>query len=125
MFSRLCCDKNMKLFTRSVEITPADQSINHLCVCVQGSASMVSATPAILLSSMTTEAVCERVRQIEGIDQSMMSQYSATIRKVGARHHGLDVKQTMTDIVTCPMCLCVVFRPTLTAESCHSATWTS
>lgn len=31
---------------------------------------------------MTTEAVCERVRQIEGIDQSMMGQYSATIRKV-------------------------------------------
>ncbi|XP_044024067.1 kinase D-interacting substrate of 220 kDa B isoform X2 [Siniperca chuatsi] len=47
----------------------------------QGSASVVSGAPAILLSSMTTEAVCERVRQIEGIDQSMMVQYSATIRK--------------------------------------------
>nr|XP_033505088.1 kinase D-interacting substrate of 220 kDa B [Epinephelus lanceolatus] len=47
----------------------------------RGSASVVSGTPAILLSSMTTEAVCERVRQIEGIDQSMMGQYSATIRK--------------------------------------------
>ncbi|KAM9339295.1 kinase D-interacting substrate of 220 kDa B [Symphorus nematophorus] len=47
----------------------------------QGSASVVSGAPAILLSSMTTEAVCERVRQIEGIDQSMMGQYSATIRK--------------------------------------------
>ncbi|XP_036941658.1 kinase D-interacting substrate of 220 kDa B isoform X1 [Acanthopagrus latus] len=46
-----------------------------------GSASVVSGAPAILLSSMTTEAVCERVRQIEGIDQSMMGQYAATIRK--------------------------------------------
>lgn len=50
---------------------------------------MVLAAPAILLSSMTTEAVCERVRQIEGIDQSMMGQYSATIRKVcGTTSHG-------------------------------------
>lgn len=48
---------------------------------------MVSATPAILLSSMATEAVCERVRQIEGIDQSMMGQYGATIRKVLWPHH--------------------------------------
>ncbi|XP_047430313.1 kinase D-interacting substrate of 220 kDa B [Mugil cephalus] len=47
----------------------------------QGSASVVSAAPPLLLSSMTTEAVCERVRQIEGIDQSMMGQYGATIRK--------------------------------------------
>ncbi|XP_008300102.1 kinase D-interacting substrate of 220 kDa B [Stegastes partitus] len=47
----------------------------------QGSASVVSGTPPILLSSMTTEAVCERVRQIEGIDQNIMGQYTATIRK--------------------------------------------
>ncbi|XP_067337281.1 kinase D-interacting substrate of 220 kDa B isoform X10 [Channa argus] len=47
----------------------------------QGSASIVSGTPAILLSSMTTEGVCERVRQIEGIDQSIIGQYMATIRK--------------------------------------------
>uniref|UniRef100_A0AAQ6ARQ7 KAP NTPase domain-containing protein n=1 Tax=Amphiprion ocellaris TaxID=80972 RepID=A0AAQ6ARQ7_AMPOC len=57
-----------------LEITP-------ICFCVQGSASVMSGTPAILLSSMTTESVCERVRQIEGIDQSMMGQYTATIRK--------------------------------------------
>ena len=53
-----------------------------LCVLVQASASIVSGAPAMLLSAMTTEAVCERVRLIEGIDQSMMGQYSATIRKV-------------------------------------------
>uniref|UniRef100_A0A8C8CE94 Kinase D-interacting substrate of 220 kDa n=1 Tax=Oncorhynchus tshawytscha TaxID=74940 RepID=A0A8C8CE94_ONCTS len=52
------------------------------CVCVcQGSASVVSATPGILLSSMNTDAVCERVKQIEGIDQSMLVQYTATIKK--------------------------------------------
>lgn len=44
---------------------------------------MVSAAPPVLLSSMTTEAVCERVRHIEGIDQSMLGPYAATIRKVG------------------------------------------
>ncbi|KAK5852509.1 hypothetical protein PBY51_006363 [Eleginops maclovinus] len=38
-------------------------------------------TPPVFLSSMTTEAVCERVHLIEGIDQSMMGNYSATIRK--------------------------------------------
>uniref|UniRef100_A0A7N6BIY0 KAP NTPase domain-containing protein n=1 Tax=Anabas testudineus TaxID=64144 RepID=A0A7N6BIY0_ANATE len=53
----------------------------QLCVRVQGSASVVSGAPAILLSSMTTEAVCERVRQIDGIDHSMLGQYTATIRK--------------------------------------------
>ncbi|XP_038126699.1 kinase D-interacting substrate of 220 kDa B isoform X2 [Cyprinodon tularosa] len=46
-----------------------------------GSASVVSGSPAILLSSMTTDGVCERVRQTEGIDQSMIAQYTATIKK--------------------------------------------
>ncbi|XP_055729061.1 kinase D-interacting substrate of 220 kDa B isoform X6 [Salvelinus fontinalis] len=48
----------------------------------RGSASVVSGTPAILLSSMNTDTVCERVKQIEGIDQSMLAQYTATIKKV-------------------------------------------
>ncbi|XP_071006314.1 kinase D-interacting substrate of 220 kDa B isoform X6 [Oncorhynchus clarkii lewisi] len=47
----------------------------------RGSASVVSATPGILLSSMNTDVVCERVKQIEGIDQSMLVQYTATIKK--------------------------------------------
>ncbi|XP_051501195.1 kinase D-interacting substrate of 220 kDa B isoform X1 [Myxocyprinus asiaticus] len=47
----------------------------------QGSASVVSGTPSILLGSMSTDAVCERVRLIEGIDQSMLAQYTATIKK--------------------------------------------
>lgn len=64
----------------------------NLCVCVQGSASVVSGAPAILLSSMTTEAVCERVRQIEGIDQSMLGQYTATIRKVSDTSFSLCAK---------------------------------
>ncbi|CAL8312038.1 unnamed protein product [Lota lota] len=44
-------------------------------------ASVASGVPPVLLSSMTTEAVCERVRLVEGIDQSMLAQYTATIRK--------------------------------------------
>ncbi|XP_034152684.1 kinase D-interacting substrate of 220 kDa B isoform X2 [Esox lucius] len=47
----------------------------------QGPASVVSAAPAVLLSSMNTDAVCERVKQIDGIDQSMLTQYAATIKK--------------------------------------------
>ncbi|XP_047244783.1 kinase D-interacting substrate of 220 kDa B isoform X3 [Girardinichthys multiradiatus] len=47
----------------------------------QGSASVVSGAPAVLLSSMTTDGVCERVRQTEGIDQSMIAQYTSTIKK--------------------------------------------
>nr|XP_057927637.1 kinase D-interacting substrate of 220 kDa B isoform X2 [Doryrhamphus excisus] len=46
-----------------------------------GSASVASGTPPTLLSSMTTDSVCERVRHIEGIDQSMLAAYTATIRK--------------------------------------------
>lgn len=49
---------------------------------VQAPPSVVSGAPSILLGSMTTDAVCERVRQMEGIDQSMVGQYTATIRKV-------------------------------------------
>lgn len=37
--------------------------------------------PPLLLSAMTTEAVCERVQTMAGLDQSMTQQYSATIRK--------------------------------------------
>ncbi|XP_061901171.1 kinase D-interacting substrate of 220 kDa B isoform X2 [Entelurus aequoreus] len=46
-----------------------------------GSASVVSGTPPTLLSSMTTDGVCERVRHIEGIDQSMLTAYTTTIGK--------------------------------------------
>uniref|UniRef100_A0A672R0H7 Kinase D-interacting substrate of 220 kDa-like n=2 Tax=Sinocyclocheilus grahami TaxID=75366 RepID=A0A672R0H7_SINGR len=46
-----------------------------------GSASVVSGTPSVLLASMSTDVVCERVRLIDGIDQNMISQYTATIRK--------------------------------------------
>ncbi|XP_016384714.1 kinase D-interacting substrate of 220 kDa B isoform X1 [Sinocyclocheilus rhinocerous] len=47
----------------------------------QGSASVVSGTPSMLLSSMSTDVVCERVKLIDGIDQNMLSQYTATIKK--------------------------------------------
>ncbi|XP_064195872.1 kinase D-interacting substrate of 220 kDa B isoform X4 [Anguilla rostrata] len=47
----------------------------------QGSASVASGATVTLLSSMNTDAVCERVKQIEGIDQSMLAQYTATIKK--------------------------------------------
>uniref|UniRef100_A0A674MJS9 Kinase D-interacting substrate 220b n=1 Tax=Takifugu rubripes TaxID=31033 RepID=A0A674MJS9_TAKRU len=43
--------------------------------------SVVSTGPTIFLGSMTTEAVCELLRQIEGIDLSMLGQYGATVKK--------------------------------------------
>ncbi|XP_054604447.2 kinase D-interacting substrate of 220 kDa B isoform X3 [Nothobranchius furzeri] len=46
-----------------------------------GSASIVSGAPSILLSAMTTDSICERVRQTEGLDPTMIGQYTATIRK--------------------------------------------
>ncbi|XP_036405167.1 kinase D-interacting substrate of 220 kDa B isoform X2 [Megalops cyprinoides] len=46
-----------------------------------GSASVVSGSVSTLLSSMNTDGVCERVRQIDGIDPSMLAQYTATIKK--------------------------------------------
>ncbi|KAG1964051.1 kinase D-interacting substrate of 220 kDa B isoform X5 [Pimephales promelas] len=47
----------------------------------RGSASVVSGTPSMLLSSMNTDVVCERVRLIDGIDQNLLPQYTATIKK--------------------------------------------
>ncbi|XP_077409708.1 kinase D-interacting substrate of 220 kDa B isoform X2 [Vanacampus margaritifer] len=47
----------------------------------RGSASVASGTPPTLLSAMTTDGVCERVRQIQGMDQGMLAAYTATIRK--------------------------------------------
>uniref|UniRef100_A0A4W5NBH0 Kinase D interacting substrate 220 n=1 Tax=Hucho hucho TaxID=62062 RepID=A0A4W5NBH0_9TELE len=45
------------------------------------SASGVPGTPVVLLSSLNTDAVCERVKQIAGMDSSMLGQYTATIKK--------------------------------------------
>ncbi|XP_053141734.1 kinase D-interacting substrate of 220 kDa isoform X3 [Hemicordylus capensis] len=42
------------------------------------SGSVISHVP---LSSMTVDAVCEKLKQIEGLDQTMLAQYSATIKK--------------------------------------------
>ncbi|XP_028250574.1 kinase D-interacting substrate of 220 kDa B isoform X2 [Parambassis ranga] len=39
------------------------------------------ACPAALLSSLNTDAVCERLSQIDGIDPSMLAQYTSTIKK--------------------------------------------
>ncbi|KAM8834165.1 kinase D-interacting substrate of 220 kDa B isoform 2-T3 [Synchiropus picturatus] len=36
---------------------------------------------AALLSSMTTDTVCERLKQMDGIDHNMLPQYTATIKK--------------------------------------------
>lgn len=52
-----------------------------VCCVQQGTASVVSGTPSVLLSSMNTDMVCERLRVMEGIDQAMLAQYTATVKK--------------------------------------------
>uniref|UniRef100_A0A3B1KDQ7 Kinase D-interacting substrate 220b n=2 Tax=Astyanax mexicanus TaxID=7994 RepID=A0A3B1KDQ7_ASTMX len=47
----------------------------------QGTASVVSGAPSVLLSSMNTDMVCERLKVIDGMDQAMLAQYTATIKK--------------------------------------------
>ncbi|XP_028294642.1 kinase D-interacting substrate of 220 kDa B isoform X3 [Gouania willdenowi] len=37
--------------------------------------------PAVLLSSLGTEAVCERLKLLDGMDPNMLCQYAATIKK--------------------------------------------
>ncbi|XP_061824321.2 kinase D-interacting substrate of 220 kDa B isoform X2 [Nerophis lumbriciformis] len=39
------------------------------------------ASPAVLLSSMSTDAVCDWLKHIDGIDACMLPQYTATIKK--------------------------------------------
>ncbi|XP_057716397.1 kinase D-interacting substrate of 220 kDa B isoform X2 [Corythoichthys intestinalis] len=39
------------------------------------------ASPAVLLSSMSTDAVCEFLKQIDGMDASMLRQYTSTVKK--------------------------------------------
>uniref|UniRef100_A0A667XMY9 Kinase D interacting substrate 220 n=1 Tax=Myripristis murdjan TaxID=586833 RepID=A0A667XMY9_9TELE len=42
---------------------------------------LVSGAPVVLLSSLNTDAVCERVKQIDGIDPNMLPQYTSIIKK--------------------------------------------
>lgn len=46
-----------------------------------------------MLSSLSTEAVCERLKQTDGIDPNMLPQYTATIKKVTFlnTHHTLEL----------------------------------
>lgn len=69
---------------------------------------------------MTTEVVCERVGQLEGMDQSMMGQYSATIRKVG---HMMITSSPQHCSLYILIGFNLFFRLMLTEEFCLSVTW--
>uniref|UniRef100_A0A8K9X8B5 Kinase D interacting substrate 220 n=1 Tax=Oncorhynchus mykiss TaxID=8022 RepID=A0A8K9X8B5_ONCMY len=43
--------------------------------------SHTGSAPVVLLSSLNTDVVCERVTHIDGMDPSMLAQYTATIKK--------------------------------------------
>lgn len=51
--------------------------------CLPVQTSVLSTGPTVFLGSMTIEAVCELLRQIDGIDVGMLGQYGATVKKVG------------------------------------------
>uniref|UniRef100_A0A672STX0 Kinase D interacting substrate 220 n=1 Tax=Sinocyclocheilus grahami TaxID=75366 RepID=A0A672STX0_SINGR len=46
-----------------------------------GSGSVVSSGSQVLLSSLSIDGVCEKLRQIQGLDSSMLEQYIGTIKK--------------------------------------------
>uniref|UniRef100_A0AAY4AL90 KAP NTPase domain-containing protein n=1 Tax=Denticeps clupeoides TaxID=299321 RepID=A0AAY4AL90_9TELE len=47
----------------------------------RGSGSVMPGSQWVLLSAMNTDAMCERIRQIEGIAPDMLDQYTTTIKK--------------------------------------------
>ncbi|XP_050989663.1 kinase D-interacting substrate of 220 kDa B isoform X1 [Labeo rohita] len=47
----------------------------------QGSGSVVSSGSQVLLSSLSIDGVCEKLRQIQGLDSCMLEQYIGTIKK--------------------------------------------
>ncbi|XP_028652721.1 kinase D-interacting substrate of 220 kDa isoform X2 [Erpetoichthys calabaricus] len=47
----------------------------------KGSASYTPTAPVVMLSAMTVDVICDKLKQIEGIDVAMLPQYTATIRK--------------------------------------------
>ncbi|XP_043118840.1 kinase D-interacting substrate of 220 kDa B isoform X3 [Puntigrus tetrazona] len=46
-----------------------------------GSGSVVSSASQVLLSSLSIDGVCEKLRQVQGLDSSMLEQYIGTIKK--------------------------------------------
>uniref|UniRef100_A0A8B9LSH5 Kinase D-interacting substrate 220a n=1 Tax=Astyanax mexicanus TaxID=7994 RepID=A0A8B9LSH5_ASTMX len=58
----------------SYERTPSPSVVLHEC----GSGAAVPPGP---LSSLSIEGVCERLRQIDGLDDSMLEQYTTTVKK--------------------------------------------
>uniref|UniRef100_G3TCP0 Kinase D-interacting substrate of 220 kDa n=1 Tax=Loxodonta africana TaxID=9785 RepID=G3TCP0_LOXAF len=63
---------------------PRDQNNGLPCDCGsnrQRQGSGPASGPLISLNSMNVDAVCEKLRQIEGLDQSVLPQYCATIKK--------------------------------------------
>uniref|UniRef100_A0A8C2G317 Kinase D-interacting substrate 220a n=1 Tax=Cyprinus carpio TaxID=7962 RepID=A0A8C2G317_CYPCA len=47
----------------------------------RGSGSVVSSGSQLLLSSLSIDGICEKLRQIQGLDSSMQEQYIGTIKK--------------------------------------------
>uniref|UniRef100_A0A4W6FFR5 Kinase D interacting substrate 220 n=1 Tax=Lates calcarifer TaxID=8187 RepID=A0A4W6FFR5_LATCA len=66
--------KEVVLDPRNVLLSSLHSGRYTTCCC-----SYVS--PAVLLSSMSTDVVCERLKQIDGIDPTMLPQYTSTIKK--------------------------------------------
>uniref|UniRef100_A0A8C2FVQ0 Kinase D-interacting substrate 220a n=1 Tax=Cyprinus carpio TaxID=7962 RepID=A0A8C2FVQ0_CYPCA len=57
------------------------QAETLLTVLSKGSGSVVSSGSQLLLSSLSIDGICEKLRQIQGLDSSMQEQYIGTIKK--------------------------------------------
>lgn len=55
----------------------------------------MAAPPWAPLTSMNTDAVCDRVKLIDGLDTSMLEQYTATIKKVRMVSSTNTIEQTL------------------------------
>ncbi|CAH7302221.1 Kidins220 [Phodopus roborovskii] len=64
-----------KSWMRKLQMRPCDSGFNKQR---QGSATVGT---TLLLSSMTVDVISEKLRQIEGLDQTMLPQYCTTIKK--------------------------------------------
>uniref|UniRef100_A0A8C1K6S5 Kinase D-interacting substrate 220a n=1 Tax=Cyprinus carpio TaxID=7962 RepID=A0A8C1K6S5_CYPCA len=57
------------------------QAETLVTVLSKGSGSVVSSGSQLLLSSLSIDGICEKLRQIQGLDSSMQEQYIGTIKK--------------------------------------------
>ncbi|KAG2468312.1 KDIS Kinase, partial [Polypterus senegalus] len=68
-------------YNRDIIKEDADEGLPTSSDPSMGSASYTPTAPVVMLSTMTVDVICDKLKQIEGIDVAMLPQYTSTIRK--------------------------------------------